>query len=109
MATKVKGDEAVFRVIDAMAAPLGGWILRLRLHAGSAPTLSALTGATLQVESPAGEVRTMKVEGFAVFGGKITDERLQRTGRVDVRVLEGGADERGEGEEILPFSLVRLG
>jgi len=42
--------------------------------------------------SPDGEQCRLKVSGFAVFGGKPSNDRLARTGRVDIHVdeLEGG-------------------
>jgi hypothetical protein len=38
--------------------------------------------------SPDGARCRFKVDGFAVFGGKPSDERLARTGRIDVHVQE---------------------
>jgi len=78
---------ALFRVIDAMAAPHGGQILRLRLVDGDPPTVRALRGATLEARSPDGERRQrIRVDGFALFGGKPSDARIRKTGRVDVHV-----------------------
>lgn len=86
--------KVVFRVIDAMDAPHGGRILRLRLKRGEAPRVKDLKGARMLAISPEGDRRTVEVEGFAVFGGRPTDERLSRTGRADLRVYEpdGGSD-----------------
>lgn len=82
----------VFRVLDAMDAPHTGRILRLRLQSGEPPSIKSLKGAELVATSPKGETCRFKVAGFAVFGGKPSNERLARTGRVDVHVeeLEGG-------------------
>ena len=76
--------ETRFRVLDAMDAPHEGRILRLRLEAGETPTIAALKGAHLQATSPEGETQTVRISGFAVFGGRPSDERLARTGRIDV-------------------------
>jgi hypothetical protein len=82
----------VFRVLDAMDAPHSGRILRLRLESGEPPSIKSLKGAELIARSPDGERCTLRVEGFAVFGGKPSNERLARTGRVDLHVaeLDGG-------------------
>ncbi|NNF13245.1 MAG: hypothetical protein HKN72_08480 [Gemmatimonadetes bacterium] len=77
-----------FRVLDAMDAPHSGRILRLRLQSGEAPSIKSLKGATLTATSPDGDRCDVRVLGFAVFGGKPSDERLARTGRVDVHVEE---------------------
>lgn len=83
----------VFRVLDAMNAPHSGRILRLRLQSGEAPSIKSLKGAELRAISPEGEQCRVKVLGFAAFGGKPSDQRLARTGRVDLHVEE--LDETG--------------
>jgi hypothetical protein len=82
----------IFRVLDAMDAPHSGRILRLQLQSGEAPSIRSLKGAELRAESPEGEVSRVRVKGFALFGGKPSNERLARTGRIDVHVeeLDGG-------------------
>ncbi|HSW30687.1 MAG TPA: hypothetical protein VLH75_14470 [Longimicrobiales bacterium] len=82
------GRGVVFRVLDALDAPHSGRILRLRLQAGEAPSVRALRGARLRASAPDGRACTAKVVGFALVGGKPSDERLARTGRVDVHVEE---------------------
>jgi hypothetical protein len=89
MATRTQA--ATFRVLDALEGPHGGRILRLRLQSGEAPSIKTLKGARMKAVSPDGaEERFFRVDGFAVFGGRPSDERLARTGRVDVHVLEEG-------------------
>lgn len=86
----------LFRVIDAMDAPHGGRILRLRLFEGDTPSVRSLKGATLEARSADGEQKQrLEVEGLAVFGGKVSDARFKKTGRVDVHVrsLEGESTE----------------
>lgn len=85
----------MFRVLDAMDAPHSGRILRLRLQSGEAPSVRSLKGAELVVTSPTGEQRRVRVIGFAVFGGKPSDSRLARTGRIDVHI-----EELGQGEPV---------
>jgi len=84
------GRGVVFKVLDAMDAPHTGRILRLRLQSGEAPTVKSLRTARLRATSPDGRVCNARVTGFALFGGHPTDERLARTGRVDVQVEEEG-------------------
>ncbi len=85
------GRGVVFRVLDAMDAPHTGRILRLRLQNGEAPTIRSLKGARLRATAPDGRSASARVAGFATFGGKASDARLARTGRIDVHVtdLEG--------------------
>jgi hypothetical protein len=85
----------VFRVLDAMDAPHSGRILRLRLQSGEAPSIRSLKGAELRAVSPTGQEKRVKVIGFAVFGGKPSDTRLARTGRIDVHV-----EEKGDGDPV---------
>jgi hypothetical protein len=85
----------VFRVLDAMDGPHSGRILRLRLQSGEAPPVRSLVGSELEAVSPSGSKRRLRVLGFAVFGGKPSDDRLARTGRVDVHI-----EELGEGDPI---------
>lgn len=88
--------HARFLVLDAMDAPDGGQILRLRLQSGEAPSLRSLKGARLAARSPRGQnTAEVRVKGFVLFGGRPSDARLTRTGRVDVHVHpDGGNAER---------------
>ena len=89
MATQ-QARQPTFTVIDALDAPHGGRILRLKLVEGKAPAVRALKGARLRATSPSGEEREVQVEGFPLFGGKPSDARVARTGRIDVHVTESG-------------------
>jgi hypothetical protein len=79
---------AVFKVVDALNAPHGGRILRLRLEDGTAPSIRDLRGAHLRAVSPDGVQRDVRVEGFPLFGGRPSDDRLARSGRIDVHVQD---------------------
>jgi hypothetical protein len=80
-------------VIDAMDAPHRGRIIRLRFQGGQVPTLRDLRGAVLRARSPEGEEESLKVIGFFLPGGRPSDARLSRTGRVDLLVERvNGAD-----------------
>ena len=94
MATITQGHKAVFRVLDAMDAPHGGRLLKLRFQSGEAPRTRELKGATFRADSPDGQRScSIRVDGFALFGGRPSDDRIHRTGRVDVHVsaVEGDA------------------
>jgi len=89
MVTQRATDTATFRVLDAMDAPHGGRILRLRLNDGHAPSIRDLKGARMRAVSADGTSEaTVRVEGFALFGGRPSDRRVARTGRIDVRVTQ---------------------
>lgn len=79
-----------FRVLDAMDAPHSGRILRLRLQSGEAPSIKSLKGSEMRATSPDGRECRVRVLGFALFGGKPSNDRLARTGRIDVQVEEIG-------------------
>ena len=89
MSMQKQAAATVFRVLDAMDAPHAGRILRLRLQEGETPTLRQLRGAQLRARSPKGEEQTLKVLRFALTGGRPSDTRFSRTGRVDLVVEEG--------------------
>lgn len=82
--------KARYSVIDALDHPHGGRILRLRLRQGEALTLKELKGGGL-IATTEGAEEQLQVDGFALFGGKLTDARLALTGRVDVHVRGEGA------------------
>ena len=82
------GQGLVFCVLDAMDAPHSGRILRLRLQSGEAPSIKSLRRREMQATGPEGQSCRIRVSGFAVFGGKPSDDRLLRTGRVDVHIDE---------------------
>ena len=86
MATSPSTRQPIFRVLDAMEGPHTGRILRLRLDSGEAPSIGQLKGARLKATAPDGRSAWLRVKGFAVFGGNPSDERLSRTGRVDLHV-----------------------
>lgn len=85
--------KATFSVIDAYDHPHGGRILRLRLRRGEAPGAKELKGCTMIACAGDGSETQLKVDGFALFGGRVDDARLARTGRVDIHVRDeaGGA------------------
>ena len=50
----------------------------------------------MRAVSPAGAEKTFRVAGFALIGGKPSDARFARTGRIDVHI----EDVDGEGPPI---------
>lgn len=94
MPTQKTAQTHVFRVIDAMDAPHTGRIIRLRLQGGKPPALRDLKGATLRARSPKGEEEILTVMGFFLPGGRPSDARLSRTGRIDLLVEREAGDGR---------------
>jgi len=89
MSVAASRHKTVFKVLDAMDAPHRGRHLRLRLQSGETPTVRELRGARMRAESPDGErTADFTIENFAAFGGRPSDDRLARTGRVDVHVTQ---------------------
>lgn len=76
--------SATFRVISALDHPHGGRILRLRLVGGEAPSVKDMKQCRLEGRGPDGDTATVEVDGFALFGGRPSDRRFARTGRIDV-------------------------
>ncbi len=87
-ATTTTSKGVTFRVLDAMDSPHTGRILRLRLQSGSSPAVKSLKGREMLAVSPDDRRCRIRVLGFPVFGGKPSDDRLARTGRIDVQVEE---------------------
>lgn len=88
MSPDKQAGRPVFRVIDAMDAPHTGRILRVRMTGGKAPSLKEIKGATLRASSPNGAEATVKVVAFSTIGGKPSDARFGRTGRLDLVVAQ---------------------
>ena len=100
MTSVTQEHKAVFRVLDVLDAPHtgSGRLLKLRLRAGEALTTRELRGAILRADSPDGRMSCrIRVAGFALFGGRPSDDRIRRTGRVDIHVwpVEGDAEAIG--------------
>ncbi len=93
MSAQRQANQALFKVIDAMDAPHVGRVVRLRLQDGPAPRIRDLRGARLLAQSPDGKTEKVQVLAFSATGGRPSDARLKRTGRVDLLV---DGDQRGE-------------
>jgi hypothetical protein len=82
------GGAFSLRVSDVVDVPLRGTMLRLRVAEGQ-PSMSDLgVGSRLRVRGMGGAEREVRIVAHAVTGGKPTQERLERTGELDVVVEE---------------------
>jgi hypothetical protein len=86
MSPEKRTGTPVFRVIDAMSGPHSGQILRVRFTGGRTPALREMKGSTFQARSPDGTESSLKVVAFSTIGGKPSDARFTRTGRLDLLV-----------------------
>lgn len=95
MTAQTRTASVVFKVLDLMAAPHGGWLMRLRLQSGDTPTLKAMKGTRMRLECSDGRNREVTVAGFPLMGGKPSDARFARSGRIDVQAepSDGGESE----------------
>jgi hypothetical protein len=94
MATAALGTKMVFRVIDAMDVPHKGRLIRLRLQGGEPLPVRKIRGARFLARSPSGDEETIEVQGFAMVGGRPSNDRLARTGRIDLLVTSKETGER---------------
>ena len=95
MSPASRSHKTVFKVLDVLDAPHGGRLLKLRLQSGETPTIRELRGARMRAQSPDGETTcACAIESFALFGGRSPDERLARTGRVDVVIASGEEEDQ---------------
>lgn len=85
-----QASATALMVVDILNHPHGGRIARVRLDEGEMPSARQLRGATLTARGPDGASRPIKVLGFALTGGRVSDARLDETGRVDLHVQEEG-------------------
>ena len=97
MKTK-NGGSFRFNVSDALDVPLRGFLLRLRLVEGSPSVKDIGRGTRLRLVSPDGRERVVTVTDTSVTGGRNTQERLEKTGQIDV--LVSSAEAYAENEPI---------
>ena len=83
-----KGGDFRFNVSDAVAVPLRGVMLRLRLLEGTPSVKDLAVGRSLRVTSPGGETRELVIKAHSVTAGRQTQERLDRWKEFDVIVDE---------------------
>ncbi|HUF13290.1 MAG TPA: hypothetical protein VMN78_09335 [Longimicrobiales bacterium] len=91
MKTSKNGGSFRFNVSDALDVPLRGFLLRLRLVEGSPTAKSIGPGTRLRLVSPDGLERIVTVTAKSVTGGRNTQERLEKTGQLDVIIATAEA------------------
>ena len=76
--------SARFNVSDALDVPLRGFLLRLRRVEGELAVDDIAPGGRLRLTSPEGITRDVTVRAKSLTGGRNTQERLDKTGQIDV-------------------------
>jgi hypothetical protein len=94
--TRKENGPFRFRVSDALAVPLRGYLLRLRLLEGVPALEDVSPGRKLNLRSPEGAVRTVSIKDLSITGGEMTQERLERNGMLDVVISQPEASDGGE-------------
>ena len=82
--TKSSSGTGRFNVSDALDVPLRGFLLRLRHLDGDVSVKDIDAGTRLRLRAPDGSERLVTVHGKSLTGGRNTQERLAKTGQIDV-------------------------
>ncbi len=82
--TQSNGRGFRFRVSDAVAVPLRGMLLRLRRIEGQPSMKQLRKGSKLRLIAPDGSERDITIVDYSTTGGRATQERLDRTGELDI-------------------------
>ena len=99
MKTSSQSGTARFNVSDALDVPLRGFLLRLRRTEGAFSVKDLVPGTQLRLTSPTGQERVVTVRAKSLTGGRNTQERLEKTGQIDVIISSDDAY-AGEGGPI---------
>jgi hypothetical protein len=95
-----------FRVSDAYAVPLRGWLLRLKLLDGDFQPRMLGPGTSIRLVDPHGNERVVSVLGLAATAGRQTRERVEKYREFDIVLSERDAvrdgQEVGLGWEVRP-------
>lgn len=86
-----KAEPAHFNVSDALDVPLRGFLLRLRLTGGDFSVKNAGPGTRLRLVAPDGTERIVTILAKSLTGGRNTQERLQKTGQLDLIISSDDA------------------
>jgi hypothetical protein len=78
--------RTTFRVSDVYEVPLRGVMLRLKVLGGTPSMKDLKRGAAIRLRSPDGGARTVRVKDIGLISGRAKQERLERTGEIDVLV-----------------------
>jgi hypothetical protein len=85
-----------FRVSDAYAVPLRGWLLRLKLLDGSFEPGMLKPGTSLKLTAPDGEDREVAVVGLAATAGRQTQKRVDAYSEFDIVIANADAVREGK-------------
>ena len=87
-----------FRVSDAVAVPLRGYLLRLKLQDGTPALTDIAPGRKLRVRGPNGGDRVIRVKDYSATEGVPSQDKLDQRRELDIVI----ASEDGlvDGEEI---------
>lgn len=91
MKTSTSSGTARFNVSDALDVPLRGFLLRLRHLDGEVSVKDIDSGTRLRLTAPDGTERMVTVLGKSLTGGRNTQERLRKTGQIDVMISSDDA------------------
>lgn len=91
MKTKDSGGAFRFNVSDALDVPLRGFLLRLRLVDGAPSVKDIASGTRLRLVAPDGRHRIVHVKAKSLTGGRNTQQRLEKTGQLDVIISSDDA------------------
>jgi hypothetical protein len=83
---KSTGEVTQFRVSDVVDVPLRGIVLRLRVVEGAPSFDDFGEGTLLELRSPTGETRRVRITAHSLTGGRQSQTRLDRTRELDVLV-----------------------
>lgn len=89
---KSGGGAFRFRVSDVVEVPQRGTILRLKVLEGTPSMTDLGVGGRIRVGPDEEREREVQIVAHSVTGGRATQERLEKTGEVDV--LIAGAEAR---------------
>lgn len=84
MAKRESSEPFRFNVSDALAVPLRGCLLRLRLLDGTPSVDQLKPGVPLRLRGPEGEERVVTIRARSLTGGRNEQMRLDRAGLYDV-------------------------
>lgn len=86
-----KGGSFQFRVSDAVAVPLRGMLLRLRLVEGTPSFKDVGVGRQLRLAAPDGSIRDVAIKAHSMTAGKQDQARLDKTRELDVIIDDADA------------------
>ena len=93
-------SRAKLRVSDAVAVPLRGMLLRLRVLEGHPRLADFKPGSMLRLRAPDGREREVTILDHSATGGRLTQKRIDSYGEIDVVVPAADAIEGDEPIEI---------